>query len=271
LNDFSVLISIYYKEKPEYFDRAMKSIWDEQIVKPNEIVLVQDGKLTDELINIVSIWKNKLEDIMKIVPLENNVGLGDALNLGLKECTYELVARMDTDDISLANRFEEQIKIFQQNNVDLCGSWIDEFESDENEIISSRKVPEFNSDIIKFSKMRNPINHPSVMFKKSSVINAGNYKKMFSFEDYYLWIRMLMNNSNLYNIQKSLLKMRAGYNQLERRRGLKYVIYEFNFWLQLYKDGFINLIELLKNLLIKLFIRVMPRNFVKFVYKIIRD
>ncbi len=271
MNKFSVLMSIYYKEKAEYFDRAMKSIWDEQTIKPNEIVLVQDGKLTDELINIISVWENKLSDILKIIPLDNNIGLGDALNIGLKNCTYELVARMDTDDISLPNRFEEQIKIFQQNEIDLCGSWIDEFESNENEIISSRKVPEFNKDIIKFSKMRNPVNHPSVMFKKSSVLNAGNYKKMFSFEDYYLWIRMLMNNSNLYNIQKSLLKMRAGYSQLERRRGFRYLVYEFNFWIQLYKDGFIDLKDVIKNLSIKLFIRIMPRTFVKLVYKIIRD
>lgn len=271
MNKFSVLMSIYHKEKPEYFDRAMKSIWDEQTTKPNEIVLVLDGKLTNELINIISLWQNKLGNIFRTIPLEINVGLGDALNIGLNECKYELVARMDTDDISLPNRFEEQIKIFQQDEIDLCGSWIDEFENDENIIISSRKVPEFNSDIIKFSKIRNPINHPTVMFKKNSVIDAENYKKMYSFEDYYLWIRMIMNNSNLYNIQKSLVKMRAGYNQLERRRGYKYVEYEFNFWLQLYKDGFINIIDLLKNLLIKLLIRVMPRNFVKFVYKIIRD
>lgn len=264
-------MSIYYKEKPEYFDRAMFSIWDEQILKPNEIVLVLDGKLTDELMQVILEWKNKLNETMKIIALEKNIGLGDALNVGLKECSYELVARMDTDDISLPNRFSEQIKIFDKNNVDLCGSWIDEFDNDENEIISSRKVPEYNMEIIKFSKMRNPVNHPSVMFKKQRVIDAGNYKKMYSFEDYYLWIRMLMNNSNLYNIQKSLLKMRAGYNQLERRRGMKYLIYEFKFWTRLYNIKYINFFELIKNLILKLVIRIMPRSVIKNVYKLIRD
>lgn len=170
-------MSIYYKENANYFNRAMVSIWDEQILKPNEIVLVLDGKLTEELMQAIFKWKNKLNEIMKIVPLENNMGLGDALNVGLKECTNELVARMDTDDISLPTRFLEQIEIFNKNNIDLCSSWIDEFDNDENKIISSRKVPEYNEDIIKFSKMRNPINHPAVMFKKQSVIDAGNYKK----------------------------------------------------------------------------------------------
>lgn len=264
-------MSIYYKENPKYFNRAMCSIWDEQILKPSEIVLVLDGKLTEELMQVILEWKNKLNEIMKIIVLEKNVGLGDALNIGLKECSCELVARMDTDDISLPNRFFEQIEIFDKNNVDLCGSWIDEFDDNESKIISSRKVPEHNIEIIKFSKMRNPINHPTVMFKKQSVINAGNYKKMYSFEDYYLWIRMLMNDSDLYNIQKSLVKMRAGYNQLERRRGLKYLVYELKFWTRLYNIKYINFIELMKNLLIKLIIRIMPRTIVKNIYKLIRD
>lgn len=263
-------MSIYYKENPEYFNRAMCSIWDEQILKPSEIVLVLDGKLTEELMQVILEWKNKLNEIMKIIVLEKNVGLGDALNIGLKNCTNELIARMDTDDISLPSRFLEQIEIFNKNNIDLCSSWIDEFDNDENKIISSRKVPEYNEDIIKFSKMRNPINHPAVMFKKQSVIDAGNYKKMYSFEDYYLWIRMLMNNSKLYNIQKSLVKMRAGYNQLERRRGWKYLKYEFNFWTSLYNIKFINFIELLKNLSFKLLIRLMPRKIIKEIYRLIR-
>lgn len=271
MNKFSVLMSIYCKENANYFNRAMVSIWDEQILKPNEIVLVLDGKLTEELMQAIFKWKNKLNEIMKIVPLENNMGLGDALNVGLKECTYELVARMDTDDISLPNRFLEQVEIFSKNNIDLCSSWIDEFDNDENKIVSIRKVPQYKEDIIKFSKMRNPINHPAVMFKKQSVIDAGNYKKMYSFEDYYLWIRMLMNNSKLYNIQKSLVKMRAGYNQLERRRGWKYLIYEFNFWTTLYNIKFINFIELLKNLSFKLLIRLMPRKIIKEIYKLMRN
>lgn len=268
---FSVLMSIYYKEKAEYFNRAMKSIWDEQSIKPNEIILVQDGVLTVELYEVIEIWRERLRDILKIIPLDKNLGLGDALNEGIAHCSNELIARMDTDDISLPNRFEKQLDIFKNPDIDVCSSWIGEFDDDENKIISYRKVPEKHFEIIKYSKMRNPINHPAVMFKKKKVLEAGNYKKMISFEDYYLWIRMIMNNSKLYNIQETLVLMRAGYYQLERRRGLGYVNSECNFWSELYKIGFINFWEYIKNLSLKLIIRVLPRKIINKIYQVIRD
>lgn len=268
---FSVLMSIYIKEKPEYFNRCMESIWDEQTIKPNEIVLVEDGLLSVDLYKIIRIWKEKLNDNLKIIKIEKNIGLGDALNIGLQNCSYELVARMDTDDISLSNRFEKQLKIFENNNIDVCGSYIGEFDNDENEIIAYRNVPIFHDDIVKFAKSRNPVNHPSVMFKKSIVEKVGSYKKMISFEDYYLWIRMILSDAKFYNIQESLVKMRAGYGQLERRRGLKYALVEYVFLKELYNLGFINFFELIKNLSMKLIIRILPRSIIKMIYKIIRD
>ena len=140
MKKFSVLMSIYHKEKSEYFNRAMLSIWDEQTVKPDEIVLVQDGKLTDDLYIVISEWKNKLGDILKVIPLEQNVGLGGALNEGIKHCSYELIARMDTDDIALPDRFEKQLKVFENSDIDICSGWISEFDSDENEIILNNKI-----------------------------------------------------------------------------------------------------------------------------------
>ena len=134
---FSVLMSIYKKEEPKYFNRAMQSIWDEQTVKPDEIVLVQDGPLTDGLYKAIDEWKAKIGEVFKTVPLEKNVGLGEALNAGIKHCSYELIARMD---ISIPNRFEKQLKAFENNDIDICSSWVSEFDSDENEIISYRKT-----------------------------------------------------------------------------------------------------------------------------------
>ena len=176
--NFSVLMSIYKKEEPKYFNRAMQSIWDEQSVKPNEIVLVQDGKLTDVLYIVIDEWKNKLSDVLKIIPLEQNVGLGDALNEGIKHCSYELIARMDTDDISLPDRFEKQLKVFEISDIDICSGWISEFEDDEIKIKSYKKLPENHDDIVKYAKVRCPINHPTVMYKKSSVEKAGGYQKI---------------------------------------------------------------------------------------------
>ncbi len=270
MNKFSVLMSIYCKENANYFNRAMVSIWDEQILKPNEIVLVLDGKLTEELMQAIFKWKNKLNEIMKIVPLENNMGLGDALNVGLKECTYELVARMDTDDISLPNRFEKQLEVFKNSDIDISSAWVSEFDINENDILGYRKLPEFHEKIIKYSKTRCPINHPTVMYKKSVVQKAGGYKKMILFEDYYLWARMILNGAKFYNIQEVVVNMRAGYGQLERRSGFQYAKNEINLLNNLKKEGFLNTFEYIKNLFIKIPIRLLPKFVIKIVYKILR-
>jgi glycosyltransferase involved in cell wall biosynthesis len=267
---FSVLMSIYHKEKPEYFNRAMQSIWDEQTVKPNEIVLVQDGPLTDGLYEDINEWKVKIGESFKTIPLEKNVGLGDALNVGIKHCSYELIARMDTDDIALPHRFEKQLKIFEGSDIDICSSWVSEFDNNENEIVSYRKLPETHDDIVKFGKKRSPINHPGVMCRKSSIELAGGYKKMMWFEDYYLWARMILNGAKFYNIQEPLVNMRAGYGQLKRRSGLKYAINEYNIQKEFLKLGFINILEFIRNVFIRFVARIIPKSLVKQIYKLLR-
>jgi len=267
---FSVLMSIYSIEKSEYFNRAMQSIWNEQSVKPNEIILVQDGKLTGELYGLINQWKNKLGDVFKTIPLEQNVGLGDALNIGLQKCSYEMVARMDTDDICSKDRFKKQLKVFENSDIDICSSWVSEFDSDERKIVSYRKLPKSHKDIIKFGKKRCPINHPAVMYKKSIVKNAGGYKKMMWLEDYYLWVRMALNGAKFYNIQESLLNMRAGRGQLERRSGFRYAISETELQKKFFKLGFINIFEFVRNVFIRFVARVVPKSLVGEIYKVLR-
>lgn len=267
---FSLLLSIYHKEEAEYFNRAMVSIWDEQTVKPNEIVLVQDGKLTDELYANINIWKKKLGKILKIVILNENKGLGKALNIGLEACSNELVARMDTDDISHSTRFEIQTEMFCAMDIDICSSWVSEFEINENNIASYRKLPEVHQQLVVFSKKRNPLNHPAVMYKKSIVQNAGGYKDMPWFEDYYLWARMIINGAKLYNIQKPLVNMRAGYAQLDRRGGLQYALSEFKLQKEFLNLGFINIFEFIRNISIRFTSRVVPKYLLKKIYSKIR-
>ncbi len=266
---FSVLISIYYKERASYFNRCMQSIWDEQSIKPNEIVLVEDGELTLELYDLIDKWEQKLNGILIRLQLDTNVGLGDALNIGLHSCNFELIARMDSDDIARRDRFEKQLKILQ-NGVDICSSWVSEFDIDEREIISYRRVPELHKDILIFSKSRNPLNHPAVMYKKSKVLDAGGYKKMLWFEDYYLWIRVLLSGAKFYNIQEPLVNMRSGFAQLERRSGLSYAKAEFKFQKELLNLEFITVFRFIKNLLVRLIVRISPKKAVKIVYKLIR-
>jgi len=270
LNDFSVLISIYHKENPEYFHRAMQSIWDEQSIKPSKIVLIEDGKLTYELYDSINNWKNKLGDILNIIPLEKNVGLGDALNIGLRNCSYDLVARMDTDDIAMPDRFEKQLKVFENTDTDICSSWVSEFDDEENKIISYRKLPERHPEIVKYFKIRNAINHPAVMYKKSIVEKASGYQKMMWFEDYYLWARMILSGAKFYNIQEPLVNMRAGYGQLERRGGYKYAVAEFRFLMTLKQIGFLNTFEFIRNVIIRFTVRVTPKTLLKQIYKMIR-
>ena len=270
LQPFSILISIYYKEKPEYLNRAMQSVWNEQSTKANEIVLVQDGKLTDDLYVAIDEWKNKLGKILTVISLDQNVGLGDALNEGIKYCSYELIARMDTDDIALPDRFEKQLKVFENSVVDICSSWVSEFDDEENKIISYRKLPERHSEIVKYFKIRNAINHPAVMYKKTIVEKAGGYQKMMWFEDYYLWARMILNGAKFYNIQEPLVNMRAGYGQLERRGGYKYAVAEFRFLVTLKQIRFLNTFEFIRNVIIRFTARVMPKKLLKQIYKMIR-
>jgi len=264
-------MSIYKKEEPKYFNRAMQSIWDEQTVKPDEIVLVQDGPLTDDLCEAIDEWKVKIGESFKTVPLEKNVGLGEALNAGIVHCSYELIARMDTDDISIPNRFEKQLQVFKAKNIDICSAWISEFEDDENEIISYRKLPENHEEIVKYSKMRSPLNHAVAMFKKSVVEEAGGYKHMLWMEDYYLWVRMIINGAKLYNLQDTLLNVRAGNSMLVRRSGLSYVKAEVTFLNEIKKIGYLTTTEYLKNILIKVPIRLLPKRLLKSVYGLLRS
>lgn len=267
---FSVLMSIYHKEKPEYFEQCMQSIWDAQTVKPSEIVLVQDGPLNQALYQLIDFWQNKLGQIFKTVALDKNVGLGDALNIGLHECSYELIARMDTDDLAFSDRFEKQLLIFQNYDVDVCSSWVSEFEHDEDKIVSYRKVPENHNEILKYFKTRNAINHPSVMYKKTVVEKAGGYQKMMWFEDYFLWIKMVQNGAKFYNIQNPLVNMRAGYGQLQRRSGLNYAIAEVKFLYEIRKLKFLNLSQFIKNVSIRFTTRLLPKSFLKYIYKLTR-
>ncbi|WP_286336367.1 glycosyltransferase [Hydrogenimonas cancrithermarum] len=268
--NLSVLLSIYHKEKPEYFDRAMQSIWDEQSIKPNQIVLVKDGPLTQELEDAISYWKEKLKGVLDIITLEENVGLGDALNIGLQQCKYDLVARMDTDDISTSDRFKEQLAVFEKKDIDICSSWVAEFDKDESTTVSFRKVPESDEEIRHFAKKRNPLNHPAVMYRKSKVVEAGGYQKMMWFEDYYLWSKMILHGAKFYNIQEPLVHMRAGYGQLERRSGMKYALSEIEFQKKLLNMGFIDKGEFIRNVSLRFISRILPKRLVKIIYTKLR-
>ena len=217
--DVSLLMSVYIKENPEYFRQSLKSALG-QTVKAKEIVLILDGPITTELQEVIIDFKKDNLEVLKVVPLDNNVGLGKALAIGVEVCKYDLVARMDTDDIMLPSRIEKQYSEFTKDpNLTIVGSNIDEFYDSPKSIVGRRIVPETNREIREFSKKRNPFNHMTVMFKKKAVLDVGNYQPMMGFEDYYLWVRLLKAGYKGKNIQESLVYARTGEGMYARRGG----------------------------------------------------
>lgn len=231
-------MSIYYKESVVYFEEAINSMW-EQTVPPEEIVLVCDGPLTEELDKSIGDMQS-MHSSLHVVRLEKNSGLGNALNVGIKHCKNDLIARMDTDDISRTDRCERQLSVFSSMpEIDICSGTIEEF-TDSISIVNNRRVtPETHDQIIAFSKKRNPFNHPCVMYRKTAVEAAGGYQDFYLLEDYYLWIRMLQNGSHGYNIQEPLLWMRAGSAMYKRRSGWKYARSQKELFKYMYTEGII--------------------------------
>ncbi|HBI61712.1 MAG TPA: amylovoran biosynthesis protein AmsE [Lachnospiraceae bacterium] len=224
MNDlgYSVLMSVYYKEKAEFLWESMESIYN-QTVPTDDFVLVCDGKLKKSLETVINKMQIKFGDVLHVVRLEENSGLGNALNKGMKYCRHELVARMDSDDISIPERCAKQIQIFlEQPRVSIVSGTVLEFSGTAGKADAQRRLPERQEDIIKFAKKRNPFNHPCVMFKKSKVEAAGGYQDLYLLEDYYLWLRMLRNGCQGYNLQEPLLWMRADAGLYKRRGGWKY-------------------------------------------------
>lgn len=219
VNMFSVLISLYDKESPENLAACLESI-KEQTLKPDETVIVFDGFINDTLRKVVSRCQEDLKIV--IVELSTNVGLGKALQAGLKACSNEIVARMDTDDICLPDRFEKQISYMSNNpELALLGSGIIEFDEDNNE--RKKILPKDKKDIILFSRWKNPFNHMTVVFRKSKVLQVGGYIHHHFMEDYNLWLRMINAGFDMENMQDILVNARVGKDMVSKRRGLKYI------------------------------------------------
>lgn len=256
--DFSVLMSVYYKENPLYLKQAIESILNQTLV-PTEIVIVKDGKLTEELETILDDYLNN--SLFKIVGYDDNRGLGLALNFGVNECSYDVIARMDSDDICDKTRFEKEIKLIEAG-YDLVGSNTIEFIDDIDNEISKRNMPLTHDEIIKYSKKRNPFVHPSVMFRKSIYFAAGGYRNYYLVEDYDLWVRMIQQGAKTINIDEYLVYMRISKDFYERRGGHKYYLSIKKFFKEIRKSKYISFIEYYKTMCPRFIIYHLP-NFLR--------
>ena len=262
-------MSVYKSDNAVFFSRALDSITESQTVIPNEIVLVVDGPVSKEINDVIGKYTKKY-GIFKVIRLKKNVGLGRALKVAIENSTYDLIARMDSDDISVPTRFEEQLRYFELNpETDVLGGDITEFIGEENNIVGKRVVPLTNDSIREFMKERCGMNHVSVMYKKEAVKQAGGYQDLFWNEDYYLWIRMWLNNAVFANIGSALVNVRVGEDMYRRRGGSKYFKSEKKLQDYMLKYGMISYPLYIKNIAKRLVIqKLMPSNIRGFIFRI---
>lgn len=244
-DNYSVLMSAYIEENPEHLQESINSMIN-QTLPPAQIVLVKDGPLTTELDETINHYIDENKELFTIVSLEENIGLGKALDEGLKYCENELVARMDADDISLPERCEKQVQCFTDDGrLSIVGTMIDEFYDNPDNIISSRNVPAEHNNIVKFMKRRSPFNHPSVMFKKSEVLRCGGYGKFRKKQDLDLFSRMMNSGCKAKNINESLLLFRSNEDNFKRRRSWSYCKSYIDVQIAIWKRGHCSFFDLL--------------------------
>lgn len=264
--NFSLLMSIYHKESVANFENCMRSVTAPyQTTPPTEIILIEDGPLPKELKEAIEKWKGeKINLITKSLP--SNQGLAKALNIGLEDCSYELVARMDTDDESMPDRFEKQLDFMLKNpGVSVSSSYIQEYDDELKNLLFEKKLPLEHKELKELCKIRSPINHPASIFRKSHVLSSGGYPEIYP-EDYALWGIMISKGYSIRNIPYFLLKMRSGKSML-KRRGLDFLKGEIQIYKKFYSIGLINKKELFISIALKSIARTQP-NFVKFfIYK----
>lgn len=259
---FSVVIAVYKNDNPEYFCQAFYSIIN-QTIKPTEIILVIDGPIPLSIRDLVNNWKEQF-GYLKVVESKVNLGHGKARRLGIENCSENIIALMDSDDISIPERFELQLNFLKENpDIKVLGGNIDEFENEENNIVATRKVFSTDIEITQDLKRRCPINQMTVMFYKDIIQNAGGYLDWYCNEDYYLWIRLKLNSVKFANLDKTLVKVRVDNNMYSRRGGLSYFKSEYKIQRLLLEKKIIDKSLFTKNVIVRLFVQVLSPNWLR--------
>lgn len=264
---YSVLMSVYKNDNPEWLKIAIDCMLN-QTTKPSDFVIVEDGPLPKKLDNTVNNYKTKHPKLFNIIKLEKNLGLGPALKIGVENCKNEFIARMDADDLCFPDRIEKQFAIFDKNkNLGLVGSNVEEFEGDIKNIISHVILPETHAEIEKFSKSRCPFRHPSLLYRKSAILKAGNYREFYLCEDYDLYVRLLKTDCKCYNIQEPLTYMRIGKDFYKRRGGIKYLKSIMKFKTEQLKTGYFSFSDYIKSSAPHVVVCLLPNSARDYIYR----
>ena len=265
MENYSVLMSVYRKEKAEHLIAAIESILN-QTVRPEQFILVEDGPLTSELYAVIGKYAGENPEMFTVVKLEQNQGLAVALDTGIQHSRNELIARMDSDDISLPERCEKQLQRCAENpKLALLGTNIDEFYDTPDKIVSARVVPEKYEDIVRYIRRRDPFNHPTVMYKKSEVIRCGGYGTLRRRQDFDLFSRMINMGCYAENIGQSLLYFRSNEDNYKRRKSWSSCSSYIKVVKMNYKRGYCSLFDLMYVVAAQMAMYLMPLGLMKWV------
>lgn len=263
-------MSVYIGESAIFLEESLYSIWDSQVLRPNEIVLVCDGPLNDELNEIIQYWKIRLKDYFILLELPKREGLANALNIGLEYCNFDYVARMDSDDIAHSLRFYKQVHFLENNpTYSIVGGYVMEFNYSIYDLNLVREVPLDDSSIKRYLKLRCPFNHMSIFLKKKDILSVGGYDTTFGvYEDYFLWYKLYSAGFSFHNLGEVLVYARISNGMISKRKGYRALKNELKLQFYFYNQGFLNLFEFTRNIFFRLFPRLLPvfllRRFYKF-------
>lgn len=266
---FSVITSVYKNDKPEFIRQAFDSITIGQTLCPDEVVVVIDGPVSQEINVVIDEYTQLHPQLFNIIRLPENKGLGNALKIGLEASKYDIIARMDSDDYSPPERFAKQVAYIESHpEIDIVGGNISEFIDNVENVVGSRCVPLSHNQICDYMKVRCPFNHMTVMFKKQAVMNSGGYLDWHYNEDYYLWIRMALNNCTFANLPDILCYARVGKDMYARRGGWKYFKSEAKLQKYMFDKGLISFFRMGYNVLLRFVLQVcMPNKLRGFVFR----
>jgi hypothetical protein len=263
---FSLLMSVWAGDDPDFFEDAFRSVVHEQSRPPDDVVLVQDGPVPAQLSARIAELVATSPVKTQLLELDANVGLGVALDQGIAACAHDIVARMDADDIALPNRFEVQVAIVEQG-VDLVGSALLEFGVDANDIVGKRVPPLDPDEIVRYARFHQPFNHPTVVYRRAAVEAAGGYRHLALMEDYLLFAKMIQLGCSVANVGDPLVLYRVGAGAYARRGGVALLKSEWRLQRRLLDLGFTNRAQFARNVVVRGGYRLIPEGIRKAAYR----
>jgi glycosyltransferase involved in cell wall biosynthesis len=265
---FSVLLPVYAGDNAPFLMRAFESITTLQTRPPDEVVIVRDGPVPPPLAACLGELVERAEVPVTVLEVPEHRGLGSALREGMDKCRYDIVARMDADDVSLPERFARQVPLVE-SGFDLVGSALTEMRGDEADLGDVRRPPLTHARIVRFARFHSPFNHPTVVMRRSAAERAGGYEHLRSFEDYWLWVRMLAGGALAANVEEPLLLYRVRTGAYERRGGSHLVRPEIELQVRMRRLGFISRVQFARNIAVRVSWRLFPLFLRRWLYGLV--